>query len=109
MIEEPRFRQIVAAAIKDLGRQIDTIDTDALDWKLTDGVLSVEFEAGGVFILSQQVPVRELWLSAFSRAWHFRWDEGKWAERDLAEPMENVLTELFSKKLGFAVTISNPG
>lgn len=105
-MDEPGFRLLVAAKIKDIARQIDTFDTDAFDWKLTEGVLSVEFEAGGVFVLSQQVPVRELWLSAFSRAWHFGWREDRWVERDSAVPMDVVLTELFTRKLGFEATVA---
>ena len=44
--------------------------TDDLDARISDGVFQVDFEGGGTFVLSQQVPVRELWLSAFARAWH---------------------------------------
>jgi CyaY protein len=108
-IEEPRFRQIVDHALKALAQQIDAIDSDDLDWKRSEGVLSVEFESGGVFVLSQQVPVRELWLSAFSRAWHFRWSEGRWAERDSGESLESVLSAIFSRKLGTATTLTDPG
>ncbi|MFZ5477267.1 MAG: iron donor protein CyaY [Myxococcota bacterium] len=108
-IEEPRFRQIVASALKDLAKQVDAIDSDDFDAKLTEGVLQVDFEAGGVFVLSQQVPVRELWLSAFSKAWHFRWAEGGWRERDTGEPLEKVLTELFTRKMGQAIALRNPG
>jgi iron donor protein CyaY len=108
-IDEPRFRQIVASALKDLWKQVDAIDSDDLDAKLTEGVFQVDFEAGGVFVLSQQVPVRELWLSAFSKAWHFTWGEGAWRERDSGQPLEAVLSELFTRKLGQPVTIRNPG
>ena len=108
-IEEPRFRQIVASALKNLSAQVDGIDSDDLDFKLTDGVFQVEFESGGVFVLSQQVPVRELWLSAFSRAWHFRWADNAWTERDTGERLEKVLTDAFTKRLGKATTIRNPG
>jgi CyaY protein len=109
LMDEVRFRQTVDAALKHLAGQIDAIDSDDLDWKKSEGVLSVEFEDGGVFVLSQQVPVRELWLSAFARAWHFRFAEGAWAERDSAERLETVLSGLFTRKLGFAVGIANPG
>ena len=105
MIDEPTFRQQVAAALKHLAGHIDTIESDDLDWKLSEGVLTVEFESGGVFVLSQQVPVRELWLSAFSRAWHFRDVEGAWLERDTHEPMATVLSTIFTRKLAFAVQI----
>jgi iron donor protein CyaY len=108
-MDEPRFRLLVADALKDLFRQVDTIESDEVDARLTDGVLQVDFESGGVFVLSQQVPTRELWLSAFSRAWHFRWQEGRWAERDTGEPLERVLSAHFTKRLGRPVSLVNPG
>ncbi len=108
-IEEPRFRRIVASALKDIAAQVDVIDSDDLDPKLADGVFQVEFESGGVFVLSQQVPVRELWLSAFSKAWHFRYADGAWSERDTREPLEKVLSEIFTKRLGKPIRITNPG
>ncbi len=108
-IEEQPFRRLVTSALRELAAQVDRIDSDDLDPKLTDGVFQVDFEGGGVFILSQQVPVRELWLSAFSKAWHFRFAEGGWRERDTSEPLEQVLTALFSRKLGRPIPLSNPG
>ncbi|MSQ00992.1 MAG: iron donor protein CyaY [Myxococcales bacterium] len=105
MMDEATFRQDVARVIRDLGRQLDGVDTDAMDWKLTEGVLTVEFDGGGVFVLSQQVPTRELWLSAFSRAWHFDRREGAWLERDTRARMDAVFSELFTRRLGFAVTM----
>lgn len=109
LIEEPRFRQVVATALKNLAAQVDEVESDDIDAKLTDGVLLVEFESGGVFVLSQQVPVRELWLSAFSRAWHFRYQDGAWPERDTGEPLEAVLTQIFTRKLSRPVPFRSPG
>ena len=106
MIDEPTFRQAVQGALKALATQIDTIESDDLDWKLSEGVLTVEFESGGVFVLSQQVPVRELWLSAYSRAWHFRQTESGWTERDTSEPMAAILSGIFTRKLSFDVAIT---
>ncbi len=108
MIDESAFRQTVSAALKTLLAQFDAIESDDLDNRISDGVLQTEFEGGGVFVLSQQVPVRELWLSAFSRAWHFRLVDGAWLERDTAERLESVLTANFSKRLGFPVQIVAP-
>lgn len=108
-LPEPRFRKLVDQALHDLFRQLDTIDSDAFDSRITDGVLQVDFEEGGVFVLSQQVPVQELWLSAFSRAWHFRWAAGRWSERDSGEALEAVLSASFTKRLGTPITLVNPG
>lgn len=108
-IEEARFRQIVATALKELSRQVDLLDTDAFDSKFTEGVFQIDWESGAVFVLSQQVPVRELWLSAFSRAWHFSYAEGAWSERDSQEPLDRVLSAHFSRQLGRPIVITNPG
>lgn len=109
LMPEAQFRRVVDRALRELFRQLDTIDSDAFDTKITDGVLQVDFEEGGVFVLSQQVPVRELWLSAFSRAWHFRWDAGRWVERDSGEPLEAVLSAHFTKRLGTPIRVTDPG
>lgn len=108
MIAEPAFRSLVSAALKNLYAQFDAIDSDDLDNRFSDGVLQTDFEGGGVFVLSQQVPVRELWLSAFSRAWHFTHDGARWRERDTGEPLDAVLSANFTKRLGKPVRIAAP-
>jgi len=107
--DEQKFRAVVTDALKDLFLQLDAIDSDDFDTRLSDGVLQVDFESGGVFVLSQQVPVRELWLSAFSRAWHFRQVDGAWLERDTGERLEAVLSAHFTKRLGSPVKLRSPG
>ena len=108
-MDEQQFRRVVGTALRNLAQQVDRIDSDDFDAKLAEGVFQVEFEGGGVFVLSQQVPVSELWLSAYSRAWHFRWAEGSWHERDSGEPLEQVLTTIFSKRMGVPIPVVNPG
>lgn len=108
-MDEAPFRQAVSAALRNLAKQVDGIDRDDFDSRLSDGVFQVDFEAGGTFVLSQQVPTRELWLSANSRAWHFRLEGPDWLERDTSERLDAVLTSLFSGKLGQPIRIVNPG
>lgn len=106
-MDEHSFRHAVWSALSDLARQVDEIDSDAFDARLTDGVFQVDFEDGSVFVLSQQVPARELWLSANARAWHFRPDDG-WRERDSGEKLELLLSELFTRKFGMPIRIASP-
>ena len=108
MLEESAVRTLVSAALKNLMAQFDNIDSDDLDNRLSEGVLQTDFEGGGVFVLSQQVPTRELWLSAFSRAWHFKYSNGSWLERDTNEPLEAVLSANYTKRLGRPVRITGP-
>lgn len=97
---EPAFRRFVADALEALFEQVDALEPLGVDAESSAGVVKVGFPDGGVFVLSQQVPARELWLSANLRAWHFLWDGAAWVERDSGESMLEVLGQLFSGKLG---------
>jgi CyaY protein len=108
-ISEQDFRSLVSDVLRDFAEQLDEVEDDDIDPVLTDGVLSCAFEErGGTFVLSQQVPVRELWLSANRSAWHFRYAGGEWKERDSGEDMAGLLSALFSEKLGLKVRFTYP-
>lgn len=102
------FRSEVGRVLDSLLDQIDLLECDAaddLDPRLTPGNLQVTFEAtGAVFVLSQQTPTHELWLSANLTAWHFVRMGPDWLERDTGESMLVVLSRLFSEKLGETVS-----
>jgi iron donor protein CyaY len=98
------FRISVGKVLDSLLECVDEIDSDDLDPTLTSGSLQVVFEdTGDTFILSQQTPTHELWLSANLTAWHFRCVGGAWVERDTNEPMLRILGDLFSGKVGTPV------
>ena len=102
---DQEFRRHVADALNTLFDQVDELDSDDHDPTLSDGVLKVEFESGRTFVLSQQVPVQELWLSALLKAWHFKFVDDQWLERDTGEPMLPLLDKLFSDELGLDVRL----
>jgi CyaY protein len=104
--DDGRYRAAVDRALSQLIEQIDELGGD-IDARLMPGNLQVVFEAdGSTFILSQQTPTHELWLSANLRAWHFRWRGGRWVERDTAEPMLPLLSRLFAEKTAQPVTFT---
>lgn len=99
------FRQAVGGVLESLMAQADEIDSDDLDIRLTPGNLQIVFEdVGATFVLSQQTPTHELWLSANLTAWHFRLRDGVWVERDSGEDMLGLLSRLVSEKVGDAVS-----
>ena len=104
--DEARFRQAVKDILVKLLDQVDEIDSDDHDPSMSDGNLKVVFEDGATFILSQRPPTREFWLSANFTAWHFIRSDGTWMERDSSEPMVQVLSTLFSDKLGMDIQFS---
>ncbi|MEC8194348.1 MAG: iron donor protein CyaY [Myxococcota bacterium] len=104
--DEGEFRRVVKGLLVDLLDQVDDIESDDHDPSLTDGNLKVVFEDGSTFVLSQQPPTRELWLSANFTAWHFVRSGGAWTERDSGDLLTDVLSSLFSEKLGMAIRFS---
>jgi iron donor protein CyaY len=102
--DDAAFRLAVGTLLKQLMVQLDAVDSDGLEARLTEGNLQITFEEdGSVFVLSQQTPTHELWLSANRRAAHFRKVGGTWNERDTAEPLAAFLSRLISDKLQLAV------
>ena len=57
--DDAHFRRTVGEVLESLLRQVDEIDSDDLDPRLTPGNLQVVFEdTGATFVLSQQTPTR---------------------------------------------------
>lgn len=101
--DDSAFRRAVGEVLESLLDQADDIDAD-LEPRLTPGNFQVTFDDdGSVFVLSQQTPTHELWLSANYTAWHFVHRGGSWWERDSGEPMLAVLNRLFTEKVGFTI------
>ncbi|MDX1733006.1 MAG: iron donor protein CyaY [Halioglobus sp.] len=76
---ESEFNTLVDETFDDLESALDEVDGD-LDYELTGGVLTVEFDNGTTMIFSRQPPSRQLWLAARAGGFHFEYDddEGDW-------------------------------
>ncbi len=105
--DDRSFRLAVEQTLADLLDALDGLDSDDFETRQTAGSLIATFEDdGSVFMLSQQTPTHELWLSANYTAWHFKHHGGSWVERDTAEPMSQVLSQLFSEKLDETIALA---
>ena len=77
--DDASFRTAVSGVLSSLLDQVDDIEEGEIDARLTSGNLTVHFEdLDAIFVLSQQTPTHELWLSANLTAWHFRFRDGVW-------------------------------
>lgn len=90
-------RQFAAAADRTLERLLDAVE-DALpdaDGELRDGILTLEVDGVGTFVVNRHAANREIWLSSpRSGAWHFGWSEAKgaWVSTRGEERLEAVLS-----------------
>ena len=104
--DDVAFRAAVDGTLRALLDQIDEVESEDHDPQLSEGNLKIVFESGGTFVLSQQTPRHEIWLSANLSAWHFCRAKGEWRERDSDDRMLVVLSTLFTDKLGMDIRLS---
>jgi iron donor protein CyaY len=76
-MDEQAFRKHADEALSALLRAlIDAADDYEFDTDLNAGVLTVEFEdPPGKFVISPNLPARQIWVSAHSRSYKLDWDE----------------------------------
>ncbi|MCC7272794.1 MAG: iron donor protein CyaY [Alphaproteobacteria bacterium] len=87
-------RSFATLADRTLARILDAVERgcDAADAELRDGILTLELDEGGTFVVNKHGPNREIWLSSpRSGAWHFAWNGTVWASTRGPETLEAVL------------------
>ena len=97
-------REFVTRAEGELAALDDTLTElgrDELDWELSDGVLTLEFEDGSRTVVNVHRPARQIWLASGSQAWHFDPDPGTSTWRSAGgDELRATLAMLVSEKLG---------
>ena len=106
-LDDSSFRIGVQEVFELLFDELEDLDSDEFEIQMQTGSFIVTFEEdNSVFMLSQQTPTREIWLSANYQAWHFLCSSGTWVERDSGVALQKILQTLFSTKLSEQVDIS---
>lgn len=104
-MDEREFVTRAEDELSSLDEALAALERDDVDWQLSDGVLTLEFEGRGKIIVSVNRPARELWVAAASQGLHFglgedgRWRTGKGQE------LRATLSAFVSEKLGDAVNL----
>jgi iron donor protein CyaY len=106
-LDDSSFRIGVQTVFDTLFDELEDLESDDFEIQMQPGSFVITFEDdNSVFMLSQQTPTREIWLSANYQAWHFLFSSETWVERDSDISLQNILQDLFSTKLSEQVDIS---
>ena len=106
MMEEKRYRQLVAETYKKLEAAFDAVDPDVVELSRAGDVVTLLFPDGMRCILSPQPPLRQLWVAARVNALHFNWDESASAWKDdKGLELYGYLKELVQKEVGESVSL----
>ncbi|WP_417831394.1 iron donor protein CyaY [Terasakiella sp.] len=95
-LDEIRFNAIADELLENLFDQLDDAIGGHADVDLQDGILNIELDAGGVYIINKHGPNREIWMaSPKSGATHYAYDGTDWiGTRDQANLLERLGEEL---------------
>lgn len=71
-ISEAAFHPLADEALNEIALAIETHLDDRLDVELQQGILTIDLEGGGQYVINKHAPNRQIWLSSpRSGAWHF--------------------------------------
>lgn len=95
-LDEPQFNAIADEFLEHLFDQLEDQIGDEADVDLQDGILNIELDAGGTYIINKHGPNKEIWLaSPKSGASHYGYNDGNWiGTRDQADLIERLNEEL---------------
>jgi CyaY protein len=90
-----------------VAKWLEDLDPDEVDYTTGDGVVTIEFSSGAKFILSRQSQMKQMWLAAGARAFHYNWDAARdsWLDDKDGDELFPRLAESISEQLGHPVEI----
>ena len=66
------FENITDQMLHDLAHQCEERLLDGAEIDLEDGILTINMDDGGTYLINRHLPTRQIWLSSpKSGAWHF--------------------------------------
>jgi frataxin len=106
-MDNSQFESLADATLSRVQTAVETAG-GSLDAELIGGILTIEMESGGKFLLNKHGPNRQIWLSSpVSGAWHFAWseDDQTWMSTRGGERLEEVLGRELSAAAGEAIQL----
>lgn len=101
-LDDRRFQTLADDTLDQVMAAVEEACGDRAEVELNAGILTIQPEAGGQFVLNKHGPTKQLWLSSpGSGAWHFAWDEGAGAWRSTRGP--ETLTDILARDLSQAI------
>lgn len=105
-LNETQFNIIADKFLENLFDDLEEIIGEACDVDLLDGILNIELDSGGVYIINKHRPNKQIWLaSPKSGASHYGYDEemktwiGTRDGANLSERLNDELSNLTGLKV----------
>lgn len=106
-LDDASFAALADEALGRLFEQLEDMVGDQADVEFQEGILTVDFERGGRFVINKHQPNRQIWLaSPVSGAAHFRWDGSGWASTRGGARLPDVLSADISRLAEVSVNLA---
>src|SRR3981189_690067 len=101
-MDEKEYLQRADECLTKVAKWLEDLDPDEVDYTAGDGVVTIEFAGGAKFILSRQSQMKQMWLAAGSRAFHYNWDVSRstWIDDKDSHELFHRLAESISEQVG---------
>lgn len=105
-ISETEFETRADEILEHLMQRLEDTLGDRLDVDLDEGILSIELDSGGQYVINKHKPNRQIWMSSpSSGASHFEYDaESGWVGTRGAGSLDQILAQELSAATGRSVT-----
>lgn len=106
-IDETTFQSLADTTLAAIQDTAEEVLGDSLEADLQGGVLTIELDAGGQYVLNKHGPNRQIWMSSpTSGATHFAWDaaSSRWLSTRGGAELKEMLAEELSRATGRAVS-----
>jgi CyaY protein len=88
-----------------LSNALDKLNRDELEYEVSEGKLTIEFEDGVKLIVSRQSATNQIWLAEPNGGWKFDFKDGNWICDKRGITLEKALSDLISQKLGETISL----
>ena len=106
-MDESTFETLAEETLEHILEVLDDHLADHLDADVQGGVLTVDLDAGGQYVINAHRPNRQIWMSSpKSGATHFEFDEasGHWVSTRGGAHLDAMLAEELSQATGEGVS-----
>src|SRR6267378_3958225 len=95
------------ACMQKVAKWLEAFDPDELDYSTADGSVTMEFSGGAKFILSRQSQMKQMWLAAGARAYHYNWNPARstWLDEKDSHELFHRLAEAIAAQVGHPVEL----
>ena len=107
-LDESAFEALAKATLERFMDAIDEAMGDVLDVDIQGGVLTIEMDSGGQYVINKHAPSRQIWVSSpASGAAHFDHDgdTAKWVSSRGGASLCELLSDELSTATGTALTL----